>query len=693
MRRALLAFLLAALLAAQQPPVSQFESSSNLVIVTAFVRDRDGRPLPNLKKEDFQVLENGKPQTIAVFEYQNLGAPDAATSGTASVVNEAPVTPGTPAPAASPQGRLRYRDRRLLVLFFDWSSMQPADQVRAKEAAQKFLSTQMTPADTVSILSFGSHLKVEQDFTSDRDLLIETVRKFQTGQMSELADMGNTDTDTSDDSAYTADDTEFNIFNTDRKLGALEDAARKLAALPEKKALIYFSSGVGKTGAENQSQLRATVNAAVRSNVSFYPIDVRGLVALPPGGDASTAGPRGTGLYTGATQTSRRQSFNDQQETLYTLAADTGGKALFDNNDLVVGVKQAQQDLQSYYILGYYSSDDRRDGRYRRVEVKFTSKIQARLDYRSGYFADKEFRNFSSFDKERQLEDALLLGDPATALPLAVEVDWFRLDGNRYFVPISVKLPGSVIPLAKKGGAETTQFDFIGQVRDGRGAMAASVRDNINIRLRDETAGKLAGASLLYDTGFTLVPGSYKIKMLVRENQSGKMGTFETAFKIPDLVTEKEGVRLSSVVWSSQRQPAKEAVGVADKKAALMRRHPLVRDGQKLIPSVTRVFRNGQTVYVYSEVYDPSVTEEQRRPAIAATVALYRDRQKVWESRPLLAATTLEGRVNTVPLMMELPLKDLPPGSYTAQLTVIDPRAKHFGVSRTPIFILAAPKS
>ena len=263
---------------------------------TAFVRDRDGRPLPNLKKEDFQVLENGKSQTIAVFEYQNLAAPDASASGTASLVNEAPAATATPAPAASPQSRLRYRDRRLLVLFFDWSSMQPADQVRAKEAAQKFLTTQMTSADTVSILSFGSHLKVEQDFTSDRDLLVETVRKFQTGQMSELADLGNIDTDTSDDSAYTADDTEFNIFNTDRKLGALEDAARKLAALPEKKALIYFSSGVGKTGAENQSQLRATVNAAVRSNVSFYPIDVRGLVALPPGGDASTAGPRGTGL-------------------------------------------------------------------------------------------------------------------------------------------------------------------------------------------------------------------------------------------------------------------------------------------------------------------------------------------------------------------------------------------------------------
>ena len=99
---------------------------------------------------------------------------------------------------------------------------------------------------------------------------------------------------------------------------------------PEKKALIYFSSGVEKTGIENQSQLKATVNAAVRSNVSFYPVDARGLAALIPGGDASTASPRGTGILTGTKQASLKASFNDSQETLYTLAADTGGKALLD---------------------------------------------------------------------------------------------------------------------------------------------------------------------------------------------------------------------------------------------------------------------------------------------------------------------------------------------------------------------------
>src|SRR6202022_4424167 len=130
-------------------------------------------------------------------------------------------------------------------------------------------------------------------------------------------------------------------------------AAKQLGMFPEKKALVYFSSGVGKTGVENESQLRSTVNAAVRANVAFYPIDARGLVALPPGGDARKASAHGTGLFTGGQQTKEKDRFNNEQETLSTLAQDTGGKALLDDNDLAMGIVQAQQDIRSYYMLGY----------------------------------------------------------------------------------------------------------------------------------------------------------------------------------------------------------------------------------------------------------------------------------------------------------------------------------------------------
>ena len=214
-------------------------------------------------------------------------------------------------------------------MFFDLSSMQPAEQIRARDAAIKFIDTQMTASDMVSIMTLTNELRVVQDFTNDRETLLTVIQSLRIGDSSELAALAATGADATDDSGeFTADDTEFNIFNTDRKLSALEDATRKLAPFPEKKALVYFSSGIGKTGVDNQSQIRATVNAAVRANVSFYPIDARGLVAMAPAGDATQASPKGTGVFTGSAQTSARSSFHDTQDTIYTLAADTGGKAL-----------------------------------------------------------------------------------------------------------------------------------------------------------------------------------------------------------------------------------------------------------------------------------------------------------------------------------------------------------------------------
>ena len=135
----------------------------------------------------------------------------------------------------------KYQDRRLIVMLFDFSSMQAAEQIRSKQAAIKFLTTQMTASDMVSIMTFGTELQTVQDFTSDRDLLTAAIDKFRIGESSENAAMADTGADAQDQSGqFVADETEFNIFNSDLKLAALEDAARRLAQFPEKKALIYI---------------------------------------------------------------------------------------------------------------------------------------------------------------------------------------------------------------------------------------------------------------------------------------------------------------------------------------------------------------------------------------------------------------------------------------------------------------------
>jgi len=690
----LVPLVLAVSLVAQQAtdkPTITFKSSSTLVIVTVFVRDKSGNPVEGLKKNDFKLLEDGKPQNIAVFEFQKID--DVAASAKTDTTPKA-AEPKAKAPAAitpSKPGEVRFRDRRLIAMLFDFAGMPQPDQLRAQDGAMKYVREQMSPSDVVAIMSFANTLKVEQDFTDDRDRLIDVIKGFRIGEGTDVgatAEVGDED-EQDTQAAFTADQSEFNIFNTDRKLSALESAARMLGSLPERKALIYFSSGVGKTGTENESQLRSTINAAVRSNVAFYPIDTRGLVALPPGGDASTAAPRGSGVFSGQTQTRQRQTFNSQQETLTTLAHDTGGKALIDDNELSLGITQAQEDMRSYYILGYYSSNGALDGKYRKVSLSLTGTAHAslKLDYRQGYYSAKEFKKFTATDKERQLEEALLLGDPLTELPMALEVDYFRLTPDRYFVPVSVKIPGAEIPVAKKGSNGITSLEFIGQIRDAKGAIAGNVRDGIQVKLSEEDATQLAKRNMQYDTGFTLAPGKYKLKFLARENQTGKMGTFETTFTIPDLTVRREGLAMSSVVLSNQREPLSAAVGSATNKKKLLEIHPLVADGQKLIPSVTRVFRKDQNMFVYFEVYDPVTDPVQKTPSVAATMAFYRGKVKISESEPIRVTQAPKSRPQMAPFQFQAPLAKLAPGRYTCQVNVVDELGRKVAFARAPVVV------
>ena len=634
-----------------------FKSAANLVVVNVIVRDKKGGVVEGLKPEQFTVIENGKPQTIAVFDFQRLTA-EKVVSGAQMVTATAATVPERPGP-------LRYRDRRLLVLFFDFAGMPIPDQIRARDSAVKFINEQMTTSDSIAIMSFASAVKLEQEFTDDRETLLSTINKFRLGAglMPSIVD----DPPEGEDTPI-VDEAELDLFNTDRRLSGLEQAAKMLAPFPEKKALIYFSSGSSGSGSENAAQLQATINAAVRSNVSYYPIDVRGLQAIPPGAAASESGPKGTAIFSGQAQRGQRDKQNTEQDTLYALATDTGGKALLDNNDLTVGMQQAQKDLQSYYVLGYYSTNPTRDGRFRKVEVKLNGVQNAKLDYRSGYYGEKEWKAMNSTDRERQLQEALTLGDPRTEIALALEVDWFRLNASKFFIPVALRIPGSAVTLNAKNAAD---FDFIGVVKDTKGKVVANLRDEITIKLPAEATSQLAKRSVLYDTGFTLTPGIYSIRFLVRENETGKMGTFETKFTIPDKPV------LSSVVWGSQLQPVKSAVGAAEKPKKWMENHPLVQNGQKLMPSVTHVFKSDQRLLGYLEMYDG--------PAAAATVSFFRNGRKVFESAPVRAFAPDR---NAAPLQIEVPLKGIPPGRYDCQVNVADRVGQRFAWNRTRLTII-----
>jgi VWFA-related protein len=648
-------------------------AKSQLVVETVVVKDQQGKLVQGLKASDFTIMENDTPQTIRLCEHQDLSSHEApvplAAPGTESLKLYKKLTRTQIAPDTSEDNR--YKDRRMLALYFDMSAMPPADQLRALTAAAAFVRTQMTTVDLVAILRYqGGSVDILQDFTADRNKLLSILTTMVVGEgqgtASSVDDASSADTG----AAFGQDDSEFNVFNTDRQLSALQTAAKILGQLQEKKSLIYFASGLRLNGIDNQAQLHATVDAAIRAGVSFWPIDARGLVAEAPLGDASQGSPGNSGMYTGAAAQTTAGNLQQSQDTLFALAGDTGGKALFDTNDLTRGMVQAQQAVSDYYVIGYYTSNTARNGHFRRVKISLAQDASAKLDYRQGYYAEKEFSRFTAVDKERQLEDALMLEDPVTELSIAMEIDHFQLNRAEYFVPIVVKIPGRELALAKRGGAEHTLIDFVGEIKDlSSGTTVSNVRDNVNIKLSDATAAELAHRPIEYDTGFTLLPGKYMIKFLARDDETGRIGTYQTTFVIPNLNKEIKRVPISSVVLSSQRVDLKDAVFNAEKtkdRAKEAEVNPLVQNGLKLIPSVTRVFRQSQTLYVYLQAYTPGV-------ALVAFVSFYRDGSKALETAPMQMTSGVQSRLGTMPFSFSVPLQGLPPGEYACQVSVLDP--------------------
>jgi VWFA-related protein len=665
---------------------STFSTSSQLVIETVNVKDKSGKAVEGLTEKDFTVTEDGAEQSIRFFEFQKM--PETAEPAPPIPTLSPPLKklPETQIAAERP-GDTRYQNRRLLVLYFDMTAMPPPDQLRAVTAAQKFMRTQMTPADRVALMRFdGGAVRVMSDFTDNRDRLNSILETMIVGEAQGFDEATSDDSTPDTGAAFGQDDSEFNIFNTNRQLSALQTAAKILGQVSEKKSLLYFASGLNLNGLDNQAQLHATINAAVRAGVSFWPIDSRGLVAQAPLGDATQGSPGGKGMYTGASALAVTTRFQQSQDTLFALAADTGGKALLDNNDLGVGIVQAQNSVSSYYILGYYATNTALDGKFRRIKITLREGLSATLDYRQGYFASKTFGKFSTAEKERQLEDALMLGDPVTELTIAMEIDYFQLNRAEYFVPVVVKIPGRELALARKGGAERTLIDFIGEVKDDYGSTIQNVRDKADIKLSGETAAKLAKQPIEYDTGFTLLPGKYKIKFLARDAETGRMGTYETTFVIPNLNKEVKRIPVSSVVLSSQRVDLKEAIYNALKtKDQGEVANPLVQEGQKLIPSVTRVFSKSREMYVYLQAYEPAATTTQ---PLVAFVSFYRGPSKIFETPPRSVTDGLNNRLKTMPLRFDLSLDPLAPGAYNCQVTVLDPTGQKAAFWQAPIMIV-----
>jgi len=683
--------------APQPPPRAVFRSNVDLVTVSVVVRDKNGNVVKGLTRDDFTIIEDGKNQSIDTFDFEEIDRPD-----NPPPPSDMPTILGgvgrMPAPLLS-KPKVELHDRRVVVLMFDLSSMALEDSQRAFDAARDYVTTKVGPADTVALVTYSTALTVAQDFTSDRGLLLNAIDRLNGIEGLGFEEMVAADADATaadTEGAFVADDTEFNMFNTDRRLQALRSMIDALAGVQQKKSLVYFSSGMSQTGMDNRVAMRTVVDRAVRTNLSIYAADMRGLQAVVPGGGASQASTRGVSAFNGRAMASAMDSMSSSQDALTALAEDTGGRAFFDSNSFGGVFDRVMADTSAYYVLGYSSTNLAKDGRFRRIRIN-VKKQDTKLEYRVGYYAQRDFQHSSKDDREQLLMEQLASDLSVTDLPVYASSAYFRGKNNRYYVPVWMVVPGSRVPFKPSGDKTKATLDILGVLVDQRQFPVARIRDTINLALANTE--QVQRKAVQYATSFELPPGTYRLKVVMRENEGGTMGSFETGLVVPDL--DKLPVRISSVVLGSTLA----SITKKDDK------NPLLRNGQQLVANIARVIPSDQHLYFFYEMYDPAHVAAAQAGAAAPTtpgapaaaaakpapdtapikvlssITFFRGQTKAYETPlievPLLSAADRKAAT----FQIDIPASELQPGLYTCQINIVDDVAGTFAFPRIALYI------
>jgi hypothetical protein len=282
-------------------------------------------------------------------------------------------------------------------------------------------------------------------------------------------------------------------------------------------------------------------------------------------------------------------------------------------------------------------------------------------------------------EAERAMEQALVSREIYTDLSLEPEMNYFQANRAEYFVPVTLKIPGSQLAGSEK--AKHIALDIIGEVTDSYGTHLSNVRDNVDIQLSDETARELPSRQVAFNMVFTLLTGPYSVKFLVHDRITDRMGTYRMDFVIPNL-NKETNLPVSSVVLSN------ELISLGDALSGPVQPSPddpLVFDGKELVPSAIRTYSKRRDLIVFLQAYEPNAATTE---ALTAFVTFYQGQTKVFETRPLTVKDELGRRIKTVPVQLHVPLTTLPVGSYDLQVTVQNPATQKSAISRIPITVV-----
>ena len=610
---------------AQERPV--FEAEAALMEVEVRVTDGKRRPITDLTREDFRLLENGQPQSIATFEF--IPGPDTTVSPERAALPAA----NTQSEAANAPDMLRKS-----TFIYIATRGRREDRPLISRAVREFIDENVVPGVLVSLE--GS------PFTSKRSELHERL-----DEMMRLGSGGLVDTlavDLARDIEYD-DRTEELLDETNeefeeqfeeiadraalyRRLRMYEyiDLIRALSIFPGRKVVVLFSTGL-PIDEDNMDIMDVLEDEATRARVRFFVSDVSRLTAEPPGGDAelrsSADGFIGNPLNNGfARQAVRRQ---DNQDGLFELATRTGGRAVLNSNDFGEVFDVVNRETSDYYLLGYYPEDTEQRGRLRRIRVRVEGR-GLRVSHQRGYFEERPFEMTSRAERNLRLHQALTFDTPYADLPIRVDHEFFRDSTGFPTLVYSVGLHVADIPsdTTKKGGmlkltviAKASASEAGGQT--GTGPAIDERRFEMTVQQSAlERASEDPNAWLHYGSQMQLGPGAYDWKVVVREDVSGLMGTYETQIRIPDFDAR---LGASSLLLTGRIDDV--SGGWAGKAAKGRAEDVLSVEGSRFFASAVKEFRSGRPIYALYDVYNAPVNSLATPPG--PRIALYRGRERI----------------------------------------------------------------
>ena len=668
----------------QQPPVT-FRAEVNYVEVDARVVDAQGKFVTGLAQSDFQVFEDGKPQQISVFNLVNLPV----ERQTRPLFARQPIERDVQTNASGYNGRVY-----LIVL--DDLHTTPLLTARTRLAARQFVERYIGANDVAAVVHTSGRADGAQEFTNNQRLLLNAIDRFS-GRKLRSALLGRLEQEQMSrgtrqpGDAISDPDSSERGYHARNTLESLKNFTQIMEGVRgRRKALVYFSEGIdydisdpfnNRDATNIMETTRETIAAATRANVAVYGIDVRGLGA---GSDTSIevqSFPNDPTL--GLDNSALAREVRAGQDSLRVLSEETGGFAVVNNNDVPGAFARLVEENSSYYVLGYYPANDRRDGRFRKIEVR-VNKPGLSVRARRGYVAPRGRAQDAKFagpnDASPELREAMSSPVPVSGLPLAVTASVFKGPDNKGTVVVSTLVGGRDLSLIEKGGTFHNDLEVAWLAVDAKGKSFAGDRNTLNLALKPDTVPRVRAAGFRVISTLDLPPGRYQLRTAARESNTRRSGSVLYDLEVPDFA--KEPLSLSSLALTSMMTGLAPTARPKD---------PL----QKLLPGPLTSYRDfGQNdeVALFAEAY-----EAGGGPAHKVELSLTMKAeggQTVFQAREERDSSELKGQSGGYGFSARIPLRDIAPGLYVLRLEAQARIADRAAVAReTIIEVFAAPPS